>query len=756
MSEQKYEGYIGRTIFETDLKPVPQDEEPKRPNVVYIVLDDLGFSQLGCYGSTIDTPNIDRLAGEGLRYNNFHTTAICSATRASLLTGANHHAAGINSLVEHFTVPGSPNSIGHIDNHYGTTAEILKHYGYATFAVGKWHLCDAADRTQSGPFDQWPLGRGFDKYYGFLPPMMDQFHPDLIRDNTPVPQPKASEDGYHLSEDLAENAVDYIGAHVNTYPDKPFFLYFALGALHAPHHVPKEYSDRYRGKFDAGWDVIRQQWYENQKRLGVIPKNAVLTQRNEFAPSWDSLTDEQKLLYARYMEVFAGFLTHTDEQIGKVIEHLRRLEILDDTIVVLISDNGASAEGGQHGRFNETVSMVIKGETSDFEVGQKNFDLIGTEYAHNHYPLGWANAGNTPFPWYKVFVHSGGVKDPMIIRYPASIPDPGAVRGQYTHVSDITPTILNTLGLQKPEIIKGVPQKPFTGTSFQYTFADGSAKTRKRVQYYEILGNRGIWKDGWKAVVNHTFSDSYADDVWELYHTDEDYSEAFNVAEKYPEKLRELQDEWLIEAAKNNVFPLLPGNNLHNPKPSLINPIPVPEQRLTFRLITKPFDIPIRNTVMVPQTLFSVSHVITAELDRQGDGVIIANGDRHGGFSLYVKDSKLKYVYATGTREWFELVSPEDVPFGKSVVKLHFIAKGSDAVIRLFINDASQGELEIPNIRTRLSSGNATIGGNKLSAVSEDYVSPFAFKGEIVSLAIHAASASVRTEEALKHFLLED
>jgi arylsulfatase len=628
--------------------------------------------------------------------------------------------------VESFTIPGSPNSIGHISENYGTIAEILKSYGYATFAVGKWHLSRISDRTQSGPYDQWPLGRGFDKYYGFLHGMMDQYNPDLIRDNTPVIQPKTAVEGYHVSEDFAENAIDYISNHVNTYPEQPFFLYLAFGAMHSPHHVPKEYSCRYKGKFDAGWDEIRKRWFENQKRIGIIPQNSDLTPRNEFVPSWDSLSDEEKKLYAKYMEVFAGFLTHTDEQIGKVIDYLQRLGELDNTIVVFLSDNGASAEGGQSGRFNETVSMFIKAEESDISVGLKNFEYIGTEYAHNHYPLGWANAGNTPFPWYKVFVHSGGVKDPLIIRYPAAINTPGEVREQYHHVSDVTPTILDVLGLEKPDVIKGIAQKPFTGISFKYSLNDSNAKTKKRVQYYEILGNRGIWKDGWKAIVNHTFNSSFDEDIWELYHTDADYSENHDVAKQYPKKLRELQDEWYIEAGKNNVFPMLPNTHL-TPRFNAHHQIPI--QHRTFKLIRKPFDI---NNA---HSLFVGSFTINAEIDRTGDGVILSAGDRHGGFSIYVLESRLKFVFATGTREWHTIVSSETLPIGKSSIKVEFTREeNSNAIVRINFNENNQGELIIPKARSMFISGNSTIGGNKFSPVSEEYDVPFDFCGEILTL----------------------
>ena len=433
----------------------------------------MGFAQLGCYGSTIQTPNIDALANRGLRYNNFHTTAVCSATRCSLLTGANHHAAGCANLIEMRT--GAPNNQnGELKPEYALLPEILKEYGYATFATGKWHL--SAQQGPAGPVNGWPLQRGFDRYYGFLHGENDQFHPHLIRDNTAAPQPKSVKEGYHFSEDIVDNAIGYLFEHHMNFPEQPFFLYLAFGTMHTPHHAPKEYIDAYKGKFDAGWDEIRQQWFENQKRIGIIPQDAQLTDKNEYVDDWKDLSDKQKAVYAREMEAFAGMLTHTDAQIGRLVDYLEKSGQLDDTIIVFLSDNGASAEGG--------------------------------------------------------------VKDPLIISYPAGISkeQQGTVRSQYHHVSDLTPTILDILCVEKPEYIKGVHQQPFTGTSLKYTFEQPDAPSEKHIQYYEVHGNRGIYKDDWKAVVNHCFVEDYAKDEWELYHVEEDYSEKYNVADKYPEK----------------------------------------------------------------------------------------------------------------------------------------------------------------------------------------------------------------------------
>lgn len=759
MSEKKFIGHIGRTVMDTDYKYEVTEKHPENsPNVLYILLDDLGFSNLGCYGSNIDTPNIDRLAEEGLRYNNFHTTAICSATRASLLTGANHHAVGINALVE--TATGCPNGIGHINSNYGTIAEILREHEYSTFAAGKWHLANANETTSAGPFDNWPLGKGFEKYYGFLQGQMDQWNPILARDNGLVEKPDIGEE-YHLSVDITNNAIDFISTQKNAYPSKPFFLYIAYGAMHSPHHAPREYINRYKGRFDEGWDKIREKWFENQKRLGVIPEDAELTERNEYVKAWDDLNDNQKKLFSRYMEAFGGFLEHTDEQIGRIIDYLRDINQLDNTIVVFLSDNGSSAEGGQEGRYNIFKGMDITSLSNEVEIGIENFDKIGTEDALNHYPIGWAHAGNTPFPWYKTYVHSGGVKDPLIIRYPREIKIPNEVRGQYHHVSDITPTVLDIIGIKKPKYIKGISQKEFQGTSIKYTFNNKEAKNKKRVQYYEILGNRGIWKDGWKAVVNHTFSETYADDVWELYHTENDYSEAHNVAEKYPEKLRELQDEFLIEAGKNGVFPLLPGS-FHASADKLESFLKkyriIPEVHREYNHIYKSFDLV--DAISIDKNSFTIKADIFRE-DKNVDGVIFTNGDRFGGFVLYVYENKLKYVFNYQNEKRFVITSNKDLSVGKVTAELRFKfisyskEKAPYAIATLYQNGENIGEIVVDKFNY-MTGIRTTIGANKYTPVATDYKVPFEFKGKIEKLQIHAAASTVSTEEEIAKFFGED
>lgn len=750
-----FTGTVGRTMAETKYKYNVVDNNPKNaPNVVYILMDDMGFAQLGCYGSSINTPNIDRLANEGLRYNNFHTTAVCSATRTSLLTGANHHSAGCASLIELRT--GAENNLtGNLKPEYATISEILKEYGYATFCTGKWHL--SADQCTAGPVDGWPLQKGFDRYYGFLQGENDQYHPHLIRDNSAAPQPKTVEEGYHFSEDIVDNAIDYLFEHQMNFPDQPFFLYLPFGAMHTPHHAPKEYIDSYKGKFDAGWDVIRQQWFENQKRMGVIPQDAILTPKNEYIRDWDDCTDKEKAVYAREMEAFAGMLTHTDAQIGRLIDYLEESDQLDNTIIVFLSDNGASAEGGVDGRFNamrgQDVTVRSEGE---IDYAYEHLDEIGTELAFNHYPTGWANCGNTPFQWYKIWAHEGGIKDPLIIRYPKVIKDPGAIRNQYHHVTDITPTILDLIGVEKPEYIKGVHQEPFTGISMKYTFEQPDAPSEKHIQYYEVHGNRGIYKDGWKAVVNHCFVEDYDKDEWELYHVDEDYSEAVNVADKYPEKLQELKEDFMHEAGKYGVFPML-RFSMHakpeNLKRQFAEKLPVDEKNLVFNHVRKSVNLTLNRSIG-GGTGCNANHMVTAWIYRENanqEGVIYSVGDRFGGFTFYIKDNILKYVYNQNKANYYEAVSKEDIPLGDVKVAFSFIydEKTGHANVRIFVNDKEVGSTEVKEIAYMVGFSSSLLA-NPYSPITPDYDSPFEFTGRADKIVLNQYPSVVDPVEELK------
>lgn len=726
MSEQKFTGNIGRTIFDTEYQFETINTRPENaPNIVYIVLDDLGFAGLGCYGSSIHTPNLDRLAEEGVRFNNFHTTAICSATRASLLTGANHHAAGVSSLIEIPT--GTPNNSGHIRNEYATIAEILKEYDYSTYASGKWHLTKF--QNPNGPYDQWPIAKGFDRYYGFLTAEADHRHPPLVRDNSYINPNSVDWEGYHCTTDFTDQAIDYVFNHINSNPDKPFFLYLAHGAVHSPHQAPKEYIEKYKGAFDEGWDEIRKQWFKNQINSGIIPENAELTPRADFVEAWDSLDESHKKLYAKYMEVFAGTLEYTDHEIGRFIDYLRSVDILDNTVIVFLSDNGSSPEGGIEGRFNRNSGMDLNGLHDEAEFALEHIDELGGEESFCLYPTGWANVLNTPFQWYKMFTHEGGVKDAMIIRYPALISDPGTIRTQYHHVSDITPTILDILGVKKPQIIKGVPQKEISGISFKYALSDKTAKDRKHVQYYEIMGNRSIYKDGWKANVNHTFNRTFKEDKWELYHVEEDYSEATNVAEIYPEKVQELSEEFFIEAGKNGVFPMLTSN--------LVSPywgfnVPIPPTVREYRNIFKPFSLPEYSGVNIERG----SYTISVEINRNNndDGVLFSVGGRFGGIVFYIKDNLLKFGYNANQKDVYIAESDTSVPSGKSTVSYHY-EKSDKPKVTLYIDDKEVGSAEITREFYSLGCGAfPTIRANYYTEVVKDYEVPFEFTGDIILL----------------------
>ena len=757
--KRKFTGTIGRTLrdtrFEFDVKEtLPADA----PNVVYIVMDDMGFAHLGCYGSDINTPNLDALASDGLRYNNFHTTAVCSATRTSLLTGANHHAAGCANVVELAT--GAPNATGNLHPEYATIAEILHEYGYATFANGKWHL--SRNMTQAGPYAGWPVQRGFDRYYGFLQAENDQYHPQLVKDNsllTPQEEElKTGKEGYHFSKDIVDNAIENIFTQKNAFPAQPFFLYLAFGAMHAPHHAPKEYIDRYKGAFDEGWDAKREKWFARQKEIGIIPRDAQLTDRNEHVKSWQSLDADRRKAYARLMESYAGMLEYTDAQIGRLVDYLKEIGEYDNTLIVFLSDNGASAEGGQDGRYNYFEGLDIL--DSDYGVNEilKHYDEIGSPESAPHYPMGWANAGNTPFQWYKIWAYEGGIKDPLIITWPERIKDRGGIRSQYHHVSDITPTVLDAIGIEKPASIKGVPQKDFTGISLAYTFDDADAEGRKHVQYYEVFGNRGIYKDGWKAVTNHAFNApfDYAADVWELYHVEEDYSEKYNVADRYPEKLREMQDEFLIEAAKNDVFPFV-GKSFHTSKGSatddLFGKITVPERKLEFRGIYRPYDLAESNLI----SLDTASYRFEAEIEREDEtaqGVIFASGDRYAGYTLYIKNNTLKFVYNHLKAEYYTIEYAE-VPSGRITVSYDYIYNGKGADITLFVNEKEAGSVSIP--RVNYSKGfSTTIRADKYTPVSPEYEVPFEFAGKIHRVYFHQAPSVVETADEVRRILHAD
>jgi arylsulfatase A-like enzyme len=736
----EFKGVIGRTIEEsTPWWPEPVRARQGAPNVLYIVLDDVGYGQLSPFGGLCEMPNLDRLAANGLRYSNFHTTALCSPTRTCLLTGRNHHSNGMATIVENAS--GFPGYNGTIPFENGFLSEMLTPQGYAAYAVGKWHLTPHNEMNMAARKDRWPLGRGFERYYGFMGGDTNQWNPDLVYDNHPIDQPRTVEDGYHLTEDLADKAIEFVTDLRNVAPEKPFFLYFCTGACHAPHHAPKEWIERYRGKFDMGWDKARDSILKRQKEMGIVPSNTDLTERPDWIQPWDALGDDEKRLYARMMEVFAGFASHTDHHIGRVLDFLERIGELENTITVVISDNGASAEGGTHGSLNEAKFFNRVPETPA-EILPR-IDELGGPNAFNHYPFGWTWAGNTPFQRWKREVHEGGVADPCIVHWPKGIAAKGEVRSQYVHAVDITPTVLELLNIEPPREIKGIQQSRVQGMSFAHTLDDARAATKHETQYYEMLGNRAIYHRGWKAVTYHgtegmvydgvtDAGKHFDEDRWELYHVEEDFSESHDLANEYPEKLKELQAVWWAEAGRYDVLPLDArsiGRALGRPR------IGTPRKRFVYY----PGGAPIEAVAAV--NVKNRSHTITADVEIPAggaEGVLIADGGRFGGYSLYLMKGQLCYAYNYLGSERFHVVADASLAPGRRVLQFAFEKTGAAPFggggdVRLYVDGRQIGEGSIPRtvpFLYGLGSG-FQIGRDEGAPVTDEYAAPFAFTGAI-------------------------
>jgi arylsulfatase A-like enzyme len=638
-----FEGVVGRTLEDSTpwWPPLPRAPEGA-PNVLVVLLDDVGYAQFGCYGSDIATPTIDRLARDGLRYSNFHTTALCSPTRACLLSGRNHHSNGMARIAE--MAQGFPGYDATIPHANGFLSEILRGAEYATYALGKWHLTPAHETTMGGRRHRWPLGRGFERFYGFLGAETDQYHPDLVYDSHQIDPPRRPEEGYHLTEDLADHAIEFLNDLRAVDRDRPFLLWFAPGACHSPHQAPTDYIERYRGRFDQGWDAWREEVYARQLASGLLPPGTALSERPHWVAAWDSLSGDERVLYARMMEVYAGFLEHTDAQLGRLVDHVDVLGELDNTIVLVMSDNGASAEGGPNGSYNEMYFFNLEPES--LEENLRRIDDLGTPRAHGHYPWAWAWAGNTPLRRWKRETHEGGVTDPLVVHWPARLGRPGEVRHQYVHAIDVLPTLLELIGIEAPSTIGGVAQTPIEGVSFASTLTDPTASGRHVTQYYEMLGARAIYHDGWKAVVFHPLpflgydgSDPnlpFDEDPWELFHVAVDFSETVDLAAAEPEKLREMVDLWWSEAAKYNVLPL-------NNRPGWAGDPRYPRrERYEYRAGVT--GLP----EQIAPNLRNRSWRLVADLDVPTAGVegaIVSQGATSGGYLFYVRDGRLHYTY---------------------------------------------------------------------------------------------------------------
>ncbi|AEM84407.1 arylsulfatase [Streptomyces violaceusniger] len=735
-----FQGKIGTTYEESTPwwpeQPAPPEDTP---NVVVIVLDDVGFSDLGCFGSDIETPAMDALATGGLRYTNFHTTTLCSPTRASLLTGRNHHSVGMRMLSNFDT--GFPSGRGRVTQAAAMLPEVLRDNGFNTMAVGKWHLAPMEQTTASGPYTQWPLSRGFERYYGFLEAETDSFYPELFYDNHAVAPPKTPEEGYHLSEDLVDRAIEFVTDQTSVTPEKPFFMYMAFGAAHAPHQAPQEYLEKYRGRFDHGWDVERETRHARQIERGILPPGTELAPRNPGVEPFDELSDDEQKLSVRLQEAYAAMLDHTDHHIGRFMEFLERIGQLENTITILLSDNGASQEGGQKGSLNPTAFQ--NGLSEDFDEMLARIDEIGTTRAHANYPWGWAQAGNTPFKRYKQNTHEGGVRCPLIVNWPRGLSRTDENRQQFHHVSDIMPTLFELLDLQAPEVYHGIPQMPIHGTSMAYTLDAPTAPTRKEAQYFEMFGHRAIWHDGWKAVSFHQRGSSFDDDQWELYHHDTDFSECNDLAETQPEQLQKMVARFWVEAGKYDVLPLDDNGfalRAKIPRPGS------PRRRTTFTYYPGMAHLP---GAAVPPVM-NRAHRITAFVDRAAasdEGVLVSLGNISSGYVLYVKDNRLVYEYNfLGTR--YTVTSQDELPLGPAELTFDFIKTGDvRGVGRLYVSGMPAGKTDLPQVLPHFFGWQGLdVGRDTLSPSSPSYDGEFAFAGKLDRVVFDVAPDEEGTE----------
>jgi arylsulfatase A-like enzyme len=742
---------------ETKFPPIQQLRPPKgAPNVLIVLIDDAGFGSSSAFGGPCQTPNAEKLAAGGLKYNRFHTTALCSPTRQALLTGRNHHSVGMGGITE--IASGSPGYNSVLPNTCSPLARTLKLNGYATAQFGKCHEVPVWEASPIGPFNSWPTGGGgFEYFYGFIGGEANQWYPTLYEGTTPIEVKRTPEEGYNLMEDMTDKAMAWISQEKSLAADKPFFVYFAPGATHAPHHPPKEWADKYKGKFDQGWDKLREETFARQKKLGVIPPDCQLTQRHKEIPAWDEMPAALKPVLVRQMEVYAGYMEYVDHHVGRLLDGLKKLEILDDTLVYyIIGDNGASAEGTLNGTFNEMLNFNGMSAIETPEFLQARIDKWGGPESYPHYAVGWAHAMDTPYQWTKqVASHWGGTRNGTIVHWPKGIQSKGEMRWQFHHVIDVAPTILEAAGIPQPLFVNGVEQKPIEGVSMLYSFNDAKAAERHETQYFEMFGNRGIYHKGWTAVTRHKTpwlligekTPAFDDDVWELYDTSKDWSQANDLSKQMPEKLHELQRLWLIEATRYNVLPLDDRiAERMNPdtagRPVLIKG----KTQLLFEGMGHLGE----NCVL---NLKNKSHSVTAEIvvpASGAKGVIVAQGANIGGWSLYAKDGKLKYCYNLGGVKYFYVEGSKPIPAGEHQVRMEFayagggLGKGGN--VTLYTDGKKVGEGVIPATLAMIYSADdgCDVGFDGGSAVSEDYGSQGnAFNGRVKGVQLAIADDAV-------------
>ncbi|HEX7879568.1 MAG TPA: arylsulfatase [Candidatus Eisenbacteria bacterium] len=741
--------HVGLTTFDakdpdTKYPPIRELRPPEgAPNVLVILLDDVGFGASSAFGGPCHTPVFETLAGNGLKYNRFHTTALCSPTRQAMLTGRNHHSVGMGNVCELAT--SAPGNSSFLPNTVSPIARTLKLNGYSTAQFGKCHEVPVWQTSPMGPFDSWPTGGGgFEYFYGFIGGDTHQYYPALYEGTTPIEPEKSPEEGYHFTEDMTTRSIKWIRQQKSLMPDKPFFIYYAPGATHAPHHVPAEWADRYKGQFDKGWDTLREETMARQKQLGVIPADCELTPRHSQIPAWDEMAEALKPVLTRQMELYAGFLEHTDHQVGRLIETLKELDILEDTLIyVIIGDNGASAEGSLQGTFNEMLILGGCGHLETPEFLTANLDKFGGPESFNHYAVGWAHAMNTPYQWTKqVASHFGGTRNGTIVHWPKGIKSKGEIRNQFHHVIDIAPTILEAAGLPEPVFVNGVQQKPIEGVSMAYSFDDANAAGRHETQYFEMIGNRGIYHKGWTAVTRHrtpwetgaVVLPAFDDDVWELYDTTTDWSQAKDVSKEHPEILHELQRLWLIEAVKYNVVPLDDrfaerANADLAGRPQLVRG----NRQLLFGGMGRLSESSIVN-------MKNKSHAVTAEIEvpeKGAQGVIVAQGGMIGGWSLYAKDGKPKYCYNYFGLNRYVVEGSTTIPSGKHQLRMEFTydggGLGKGGLATLYLDGKKVGEGRIDQTQAFVFSADETcdIGDEFGSPVTTDYPAHKKFSGEV-------------------------
>jgi arylsulfatase len=754
---QAFRGRVNIDVRESvpDWGPYEQPKAPQgSPNVVYIVLDDVGFGAMSCYGGPIETPNIDRIAAGGLRFSQWHTTALCSPTRSTLLTGRNHTTNGMACISE--AAIGFPSANGHIPPECATLPEILVERGYSTAMVGKWHLCAEDEMNLASTKRNWPLGRGFERFYGFLGAETNQWYPDLVHDNHPVDQPYPPEAGYHFSVDITDHAITYIDDVKAIAPDRPVFLYYAPGAAHAPHQAPREWIERYRGRFDDGYELMREQTLARQKRLGLVPDSTELPPVNpigtpqtrvgpdgqafpalDFTKPWSTLSDPEKRLFARMAEVYAGFLSHADDQIGRLLDYLESIEQLDNTIIVVVSDNGASGEGGPNGSVNE--NKLFNGIPDDLEENLRMLDELGSPMTYNHYANGWAMAFNTPFKMWKRYSFNGGTCDPCIVSWLAGIAARGEIRDQYHHSVDIVPTLLDCLGIEVPEQVKGFTQTPLQGVSMRYTFDAPGIPSAKHAQFYSMLGTRGIWSDGWKAVTTHPAISGWShfeQDTWELYHVEADRSELHDLADRHPDRLAHLIGLWFYEAGANQAFPLDDRSALEiltTPRPQLAPP----RNRYSYR--PGGAEVPEAVAVSTRNRSYTVAALVDIP-DGPAEGVLFSHGGRFGGHALYLKDNRLHYAYNFVGSQVQTVSATQDLPSGQNLILSASFDKDNEDPPGVAHGTLSlyHGEQKVGEGRIRTQPGKFGVAGEGLNVgkdtgepVTDDYPGsrPWAFTG---------------------------